>query len=112
MDPLPSATKNTSKTLTTAALLSSDQLAKRNCSEFNAYDVCTCHVRQRIQNETTYVKIMSITRSNDLLRDNITEFTNVYLNQRLLDLLETIENINITLRKVNRAVPELIPVCM
>jgi hypothetical protein len=101
-----------SQTETTSKLLDRHQLTQQNCAQVNAYDLCTCRIRQRIQSEAYYVEHVSIRRSNDLLAENITQFTNVYLTNRLLDLEDLLHKINASLRKVNRAVPQLTPICM
>ena len=79
-------------------------------SNFLNSNRCTNLVKNRIENETTYVKVINITRSNDLQNDKISEYL-TYLYQRLQKKLETVEKIATTFERVERSVPKLTPIC-
>jgi hypothetical protein len=98
--------------VTITRLLETNQLNKKNCSALNANDICTCHVKQRIENETSYIKTVTINRSNDLLTDNVTKFANEEFTRKLTNVEEMLQQTSTIFRRVNRAVPQLTPVCM
>ena len=72
---------------------------------------CASLIEQRIENEVVYVNVVQTKRSNDLLVENINQYTNVYLNKRLMDLQSTIENIKAKLLRVTRAIEGIVKVC-
>jgi hypothetical protein len=80
-------------------------------SRFLSSNRCNNRTNNRIKNENTYVKIISTTRSEDLLADSVIK-RNVYLNERLITVLETGKKIEETFKRVTRAVPELRGRCM
>lgn len=104
--------KEKSEIRTRNTLTNPTLLKLRKCPQLSAHNLCTCQIKQGIENEANYVKNVITKRSNDLLKDNVTQFTNIYLANRLIDLEAIILEINKSLRNVERAVPKLTLSCM
>lgn len=72
---------------------------------------CSKLIQTRINSETTYVENVAIQKSNQALTDTVKEFSNTYLNKRLIDLQTLIQQSKTSRTRVVKAVPELIPIC-
>ncbi|MDD2537289.1 MAG: hypothetical protein PHU61_02245 [Candidatus Absconditabacteria bacterium] len=72
---------------------------------------CKTLIEERIKAETSYTHNIITKKSDQLKNDNLTIYTNVYLRDRLGELTTKLNRVNILWGRVEKATPELTPIC-